>query len=144
MVNLDEPRVRTDQAGADLEHARASLRLGHFEWACYAAQRSGEKYLMALILKTGERFVHTHHLNVLAEQAAGLGLATTGLPSVKALVDLSDKNLLARYPLHGAKSPRATLTREHAEEAIATADAVARYALEMLGLGEAGQSREPI
>lgn len=143
MVNLDEPGVWTDQAAADLEHARESLRLGHYEWACYAAQQSAAKYLKALILRTGERFLHTHHLNVLAEQAAGLGLATTGLPSVKALVDLSDKNFLARYPLHGAKSPRAALTREHADEAVATAEGVAWYALQMLGPGEAGQPPEP-
>lgn len=133
MVNLDEPRVWMEQGAADLEHARESLKLGHYEWACYASQQSAEKYLKALILSSGERFLHTHHLNVLAEQLADLGVATEGLPSAKALVDLSDKNLLARYPLHGAKAPRVTLTREHAEEAIETADGVASYVTRMMG-----------
>ena len=64
---------------------------------------------------------------------ADLGLAAEGLPSAKALVDLSDKNLLARYPLHGAKAPRVTLTREHAEEAIQTAEGVATYVTRMMG-----------
>jgi hypothetical protein len=58
-------------------------------------------------------------------------------------VDLSDMNLLARHPLHGARAPRSTLTREHAEAAVATAEGIARYATRMPGDTEAGHPSEP-
>lgn len=52
-------------------------------------------------------------------------------------------NLLARHPLHGARAPRSTLTREHAEAAVATAEGIARYATRMPGDTEAGHPSEP-
>jgi HEPN domain-containing protein len=32
-----------DQAVRDVEHARASIELGHFEWSCFAAQQAAEE-----------------------------------------------------------------------------------------------------
>ena len=41
------------QAEADLESAGTSLRGGHFEWACFAAQQGAEKAVKALFVKKG-------------------------------------------------------------------------------------------
>ena len=41
------------QAEADLSSADTSLRGGHFEWACFAAQQGAEKAVKALYLKRG-------------------------------------------------------------------------------------------
>ncbi len=99
MVDLSEPRAWLEQAQADLEHARKSLELGHNEWSCYAAQQAAEKCLKAMLLAAGVKPHFTHHLNILAEQIGEHGIELSGLPSKKRLVDLSDKNILARYPL---------------------------------------------
>lgn len=41
-VASEEPMNRSrdwlEQAKRDLEHARQSIGLGHFEWACFASQ----------------------------------------------------------------------------------------------------------
>ena len=39
------------QAEADLKHARNSIELGDFEWACFTAQQSAEKGLKAVYEK---------------------------------------------------------------------------------------------
>lgn len=42
------------QAERDLDQARASLRDGRHEWACFAAQQSAEKAVKALHLSLGQ------------------------------------------------------------------------------------------
>ena len=42
-----------DQAMRDLEHARASIELGHFEWSCFAAQQAAEKAIKAVFEDMG-------------------------------------------------------------------------------------------
>lgn len=41
------------QAEKDLQHARNAKASGDYEWACFAAQQSGEKALKALYHKIG-------------------------------------------------------------------------------------------
>ncbi|MGQ9748844.1 HEPN domain-containing protein [Desulfosoma sp.] len=41
------------QAKQDLEHARRSIDLGHFEWACFASQQAAEKAIKALHFHQG-------------------------------------------------------------------------------------------
>ncbi|MEM1945238.1 MAG: HEPN domain-containing protein [Nitrososphaerota archaeon] len=36
------------QSVRDLAHAEASLKRGHYEWACFAAQQAAEKTVKAL------------------------------------------------------------------------------------------------
>ncbi len=42
-----------EQARRDLDHARQSIPLSHFEWACFAAQQAAEKGVKALHLRLG-------------------------------------------------------------------------------------------
>ncbi len=41
------------QALKDLEHAKKSIDLGDYEWACFAAQQAAEKAVKALYQKLG-------------------------------------------------------------------------------------------
>lgn len=41
------------QANRDLRHARHSLDVGDYEWACFAAQQAAEKAVKALLQKLG-------------------------------------------------------------------------------------------
>ncbi len=41
------------QALKDLEHAKKSITLGDYEWACFAAQQAAEKAVKALYQKLG-------------------------------------------------------------------------------------------
>lgn len=50
---MQRSRDWLDQAKRDLEHARQSIGLGHFEWSCFAAQQAAEKVLKALHLYQG-------------------------------------------------------------------------------------------
>lgn len=49
------------QAEADLESAGTSLRGGHFEWACFAAQQAAEKAVKAIYVKKGGGRLWPHH-----------------------------------------------------------------------------------
>lgn len=42
-----------EQAKGDLEHARKSVPIGDFDWACFAAQQAAEKAVKALHLSRG-------------------------------------------------------------------------------------------
>jgi len=45
---------RFSRAECDLEQAEDSRRLGHHEWACFAAHQSAEKAAKALHLHLGQ------------------------------------------------------------------------------------------
>lgn len=50
----DRSRDWLTQAGRDLEQARASMREGRHEWACFAAQQAAEKAAKAVHLAKGQ------------------------------------------------------------------------------------------
>jgi len=45
------------QALRDLEHAGVSLRAGHYEWACFAAQQAAEKAVAEEAVRKARRIV---------------------------------------------------------------------------------------
>ena len=84
------------QALRDLEHAKKSMRLGDYEWACFSAQQAGEKALKAVFHAMGSE-AWGHDLVRLV-----LGLKEKGLEVPRKLYEyaaLLDKHyILARYP----------------------------------------------
>lgn len=42
-----------DQAEGDLDHAKADLERGFYEWACFSSQQSAEKAVKAVFQKMG-------------------------------------------------------------------------------------------
>lgn len=51
MASRQEDWLR--QAQRNLEHAARSAEMGHFEWACFAAQQAAEKAVKALFQAQG-------------------------------------------------------------------------------------------
>ncbi len=109
------------EAKADLRHAEASIKLGDYNWACFAAQQAAEKALKALIL------------HVLGEYPRGYDLVklywrvkshTPIRLSEASLARLSAYYTQARYPNAGLERPSEEITREQAEEAVKIARGV--------------------
>ena len=61
----DEVLYWLSEARADLRHVEASMRLGDYNWACFAAQQAAEKALKALILHLLGEYPRGHDLVVL-------------------------------------------------------------------------------
>lgn len=113
-----------DQAARDLAQARASLRDGFYEWACFAAQQSAEKAVKALIQsRGGESWGHS---------VAGL---MDNLPPTLKVEHLREKALEldqayipSRYPnAHPASYPGKTFTKTMAERLIKYAEEIVFY-----------------
>ncbi len=114
-----------DQAKRDLEHARQSIGLEHFEWACFAAQQAAEKALKALHLHQGT-VAWGHSVFELLD----------GLPEdQRPATELLDKaKVLDRFyiPLryvnaHPSGPPYPYYPRADAEQAVAIAEEVVAY-----------------
>jgi HEPN domain-containing protein len=110
------------QAERDLAQARASLRDGFYEWACFAAQQGAEKAVKGLIQSAGgESWGHS-----VAE------LIDTLPKSHKLQADTRDKALEldqayipSGYPnAHAASFPGKTFTRPMAERLITYAESI--------------------
>ena len=68
------------KARRDLEHARFSMTHGDaWEYACFSAQQSAEKYLKALLVRQFVRPARTHNLTELVQAIAGAGIALRGV-----------------------------------------------------------------
>lgn len=116
------------EAGADLRHAEASVGLGHYSWACFAAQQVAEKALKALILHVAGEYPRGHDLIYRRVR----GFAQLGV-SEAALSRLSAYYTVARYPNAGLVRPSEEITREQAEEALETARVVVDEVAKALG-----------
>ncbi|HXF70299.1 MAG TPA: HEPN domain-containing protein [Thermoflexus sp.] len=111
------------QAQADLRHARESVRLEDYAWACFAAQQAAEKALKALYLKRNQ-IAWGHSVRLLLEQL------DEAIP--EALLEAArilDKYYIGpRYPnAHPAGAPAELYTRREALEAIRLAEEILNY-----------------
>ncbi|MEM1928312.1 MAG: HEPN domain-containing protein [Acidilobaceae archaeon] len=109
------------EARADLEHAEASIGLGDYNWACFAAQQAAEKALKALALHVLGEYPRGHDLVRLYRR---LRDAVAMSLSESALAKLSAYYTLARYPNAGVERPSEEISRELAEEAVSIARGV--------------------
>lgn len=50
---MERSRDWMDQAERDLEHARADMEQGFYEWACFSSQQAAEKAVKAVFQKMG-------------------------------------------------------------------------------------------
>jgi len=50
---VDRSRDWFDQAVGDLEHAKADLERGFYDWACFSSQQAAEKALKAVFQRMG-------------------------------------------------------------------------------------------
>lgn len=114
-----------DQAKRDLAHARQSIGLEHFEWACFAAQQAAEKAVKALHL----------HLGTVAWGHSVFELLD-GLPSdLRPEVELLERGkVLDRFYIppryanaHPSGPPYRYYMHADAEQAVAAAQEVIEY-----------------
>jgi len=111
------------QATRDLEHARRSVELGDYEWACFAAQQAAEKAVKALYQKLGIE-VWGHSISRMLEHLPDEHRPPKEL--VEKAKELDRHYIPTRYPnLHPEGAPMDYYTRADAERAV-------RYAGEIL------------
>ena len=113
------------QALRDLEHARRSLELGDYEWACFAAQQAAEKAVIALYQKIGIE-VWGHSVSRMLKH-----LPKEHRPSEE-LIDKAkelDRHYIpARYPnFHPEGAPMDYYTKRDAERAVKYAEEIIRF-----------------
>ncbi len=111
------------EAKADLRHAKASLEIGDYNWACFAAHQAAEKALKALIIHVAGEYPRGHDLVKLyrrAKKHVALELSETGLAILSAFYTQ------ARYPNAGLERPSEEITREQAVNAIEVAEKIVK------------------
>ncbi|MEM2389077.1 MAG: HEPN domain-containing protein [Ignisphaera sp.] len=103
---------------ADLRHAEASINIGDYNRACFAAQQAVKKALKALILHVVGEYPRGHDLAKLYRRVRDSIVLSL---SEASLARLSPYYTLARYPNAGMERPSEEILKEHAEEAISIA-----------------------
>jgi HEPN domain-containing protein len=114
-----------DQARGDLEHARADIAGGFWEWACFPAQQSAEKAVKAVFQRMGaEAWGHS-----VADLLAELGRSRDVPPELRdAALELDKAYIPTRYPnAHPSGSPRTRYTRTEAERLVAHAERIVGF-----------------
>jgi len=110
-----------NEAKADLRHAEASIKIGDYNWACFAAQQASEKALKALILHVIGEYPRGHDLIKLYRRVKDNVEIRL---NESFLARLSAYYIQARYPNAGLERPSEEITKEHAEESVSTARGV--------------------
>lgn len=109
----------------DLEHAKRSLELGDYEWACFAAQQGAEKVVKALYQRLGVE-VWGYSISHMLEALPG-GHKPSGELIDKAK-ELDRHYIPTRYPnFHPEGAPLDYYSREDARRAVRYAEEIAEY-----------------
>lgn len=113
------------QADRDLDAARAQLRAGYPEWACFIAQQAGEKATKAVLQSWGaEAWGHSvaQLLGAVTERAEA------GETLRQAARTLDKYYIPARYPNGYAEGkPGDYITAKDADDAIGSAEEIVRF-----------------
>mgnify|MGYP000359585414 CR=1 FL=1 len=113
------------QALKDFEHARRSLEMGDFEWACFAAHQAAEKAIKALYQKLGIEVWGRSISRMLANLPEKYRPSTDLIDHAKRI----DRHYIpSRYPnVHSEGAPLDYYTREDALEAIKYAEEIIEF-----------------
>ncbi|MEM4970323.1 MAG: HEPN domain-containing protein [Sulfolobales archaeon] len=119
-----------DGARADLRHARKSIEMGDYSWACFASQQAVEKALKALIIHMFGEYARGHDLVKLYRRVrphVGFSI-NEGL-----LARLSSYYTIARYPNAGVERPYEEIGEDQAREAVEIAEVVINEVSKAIG-----------
>jgi HEPN domain-containing protein len=131
----DDAREWLRLAGGDAVVAHARLPGAPLELFCFHAQQAAEKALKAVLLHLGIPFPRTHDLDLLLDLLEAHGILLP--PEIREAGFLSQYAVQTRYPLSGPP-----VTTEHLTRALATADAVLRWAQDLVS-AEPGAASAP-
>src|SRR5712691_3493846 len=119
----NDPREWLNRARSNLSRAKAKIPEAYLEDLCFDAQQAAEKAIKAVLMKKGIAFPYVHDLARLLTLMEETG---EEIPeSVRQAEDLTRYAVVTRYP--GLTEP---VTEAHYEEAVASAEAVVRWAEE--------------
>lgn len=111
-----------EQAKRDLEHARKSIDLGDYEWACFAAQQAAEKAVKALHARLGQ-IAWGHSVLGLMEQLPSNIQVPIGLLEAAKILD--NYYIPPRCPnAYPSGAPYRYYTEKEAKEAVIAAEEV--------------------
>jgi HEPN domain-containing protein len=113
------------QALRDLEHAKRSLELGDYEWACFAAQQGAEKVVKALYQRLGVE-VWGHSISRMLESLPDEYKPRGEL--IDKAKELDRHYVPTRYPnFHPEGAPLDYYSREDARRAVKYAEEIVEY-----------------
>ena len=119
-----------DQAIGDLEHARASIELGHFEWSCFAAQQAAEKAAKAVFEDMGAVAWGHSAADLLQELSQHHAVANELMDGA---YELDKAYIPARYPnAHPSGSPRQRFTHDEAARLVKHAQRIVDFCAGLL------------
>jgi HEPN domain-containing protein len=123
-----------DQAIGDLEHARASIELGHFEWSCFAAQQAAEKAAKAVFEDMGAVAWGHSAADLLQELTQHHAVANE---LMEGAYELDKAYIPARYPnAHPSGSPRQRFTHDEAARLVKHAQRIVDFCAGLLSPAE--------
>ena len=123
-----------DQAMRDLDHARASIELGHFEWSCFAAQQAAEKAAKAVFEDMGAVAWGHSAADLLQELSQHHAVVNELMDGA---YELDKAYIPARYPnAHPSGSPRQRFTQEEAARLVKYAQRIVEFCAGLLSPAE--------
>ena len=125
----DEAANWLHEAKADLKHARDSIGLLSYNWACFAAHQAAEKALRAVLLHLGGARIRGHDLVKLYRAIPKEHRFPVDLSR---LARLSSYFVSALQPSEGLERPSEEFSEELAREAVELAELIVREAEKLL------------
>lgn len=119
-----------DQAEGDLRHARADMKEGFYEWACFSAQQSAENAIKAVFQKMGAEAWGHSVADLLKELAKRHDIPEKLLDEA---FELDKAYIPTRYPnAHPSGSPRSRYIKEEAKRLIGYAERIVNFCSDLL------------
>lgn len=119
-----------DEAEGDLVHGRSDIENGFYNWACFSAQQSSEKAVIAVFQKMHAE-AWGHSVADLLEELSKKHKIPDKL--LQKALELDKAYIPARYPnAHPSGSPRRKYTREEAERLAGYAEEIFKFCKDLL------------
>lgn len=113
------------QSEHDLDHARAALAAGAYDWACHAAGDAAEKAFKAVLLSRGGKVLGSQNLLLLLDRArreAGISASDDVAEDARDLMQVL--GILSGQCTYNGLAPYELVSHAQAEGAIAAAERI--------------------
>lgn len=124
----EKPAAWIRQSAHDLEHARAALAAGGFDWACRAAGASADGAIKAVLLAHGGKVLGTQNLLLLLGRVRDeVGMAVPDDLTEDARDLMQRLGVLAGQCTYDGVAPFELISRAQAEAAILAAERIREW-----------------